>query len=202
MKDLGEDVIRQLNSRLAGDPGTTSLIYKSFGIRVSFQGSLNIFELFPDTPVKLLKDVFEALQLYDLVDLLEKPQKPQEPQPVRSLRPALPLQEIKKLRKTTDPRPTTYHSNVAVLIVTDKNDPYTEGIGFFKSLSSKNDVTVFEWQTLANVVLHFETSEPSRLETMDKTKLRRLEEEAQKEMVNNVSAVSAVIERWIHDQGW
>ena len=40
--------------------------------------------LFLETPLKLLKDVFDALQLFDFVDLLEK-EKP------RTLRPSLPL---------------------------------------------------------------------------------------------------------------
>jgi len=109
---------------------------------------MNIFESFPDTPVKFLKSVFEALELYDLVDLLDRQKKPQ---PVRSLRPALPLQEIEKMRKTTDPRPTTYHSNVAALIITYEKDHFSEGVErFFKGLSSKSDVTVIEWKAQAD----------------------------------------------------
>ena len=68
--------------------------------------------MFPDTPVKLLKEVFEALQLYDLIDLLEEG----KPRATRSLRPALRLQEIEKLRNPDD-RPISYHSSVAVLII-------------------------------------------------------------------------------------
>ena len=179
LKDLSKDVIRELNARLAGDQVAVRHIYKAFGIKGPFQRSMNIFELFPDTPKKLFKAVLEALQLYDLVDLLE------QPQPVRSLRPALPLQEIEKLRKTTDPRPTTYHSNVAVLIITDRKSHHTKGIErFFKDLSSKSDVTVFEWKTQAA------------------TEFRRKKLEIQKKMKNNETSVSAVVERWIHNQGW
>ena len=130
-----------------------------------------MFKLFPDTPVKLFKDVLEALQLYDLVELLEKPR------PVRSLRAALPLQKIEKLRKSTDSRPTTYHSSVAVLIITDEKNHHTEGMErFFKGLSSKSDVTVLEWKVLPRVA------------SQNRTWFE--------------NAVSAVIERWIHNQGW
>lgn len=115
LKDLSEDVSQELRRRLRVDQVAKRHIYKSFGISQHFHRSMNIFESFPDTPVKFLKNVFEALQLCDLVDLLDRQKKPQ---PVRSLRPALPLQEIEKMRETTDPRPTTYHSNVAALIIT------------------------------------------------------------------------------------
>ena len=156
---------------------------------------MSIFELFPDTPVKLFEDVLEALQLYDLVELLEKPRKPR---PVRSLRTALPLQEIKKLRKTADPRPTTYHSNVAVLIITNEKNHRTEGIeSFFKGLSSKSDVTVFEWKTQTSA-LSWLTWQGLSIEP----DLGRKQQEAQKEMETNATAVSAVIKRWIHNQGW
>ena len=195
MKDLNKDAIRDLRARLACDKVSANHIYKSFGIKGSFHQSMNIFELFPDTPVKLFKDVLEALQLYDLVELLEKPQKPQ---PVRSLRSALPLQEIEKLRKITDPRPTTYHSNVAVLIITDVNDHHTEGIErFFKGLSSKSDVSVFKWKRWAYDELIL-----VRLFERDETKARRMEREVQLEMKSNETVVSAVIKRWIQNQGW
>ena len=52
---------------------------------------LDVKDLFPDTPVKMLKDVFEALQLYDLAEFLEKATKP------RALRPVISLKEIEKL---------------------------------------------------------------------------------------------------------
>jgi len=195
LEDLSEDVIRQLKSRLKGDHGATKLIYKSFG--VPFQGSINIFKLFRYTSVKLFKDVLEALQLYDLVELLEKPEKQQ---PVRSLRSALPLQEIEKLRKTTDPRPTTYHSNVAVLIITGEKNSFSEGIErFFKGFGSKSDVTVFEWKTPADDELKSRLSPPERL---DERERRRKIREIRKEMATNETAVSAVMERWIHNQGW
>ena len=191
--DLGEDVIRELAERLEGDGVALMLIYKLFGIKGHLIPA-KIFKLFPDTPVKLFKDVLEALQLYDLVKLVEKPQ------PVRSLRAALPLKEIKKLRKTADPRPTTYHSDVAVLIITNETNHHTEGIArFFKGLSSKSDVTVLEWKILA----YDEFELASQVVPQDHSIwILSKEQEAQKEMETNEKALSAVIERWIHNQGW
>ena len=195
LKHLSKDVIHELNACLAGDEVASRHIYESFGIQRAFHESMNIFELFPDTAVKLFKDVLEALQLYDLIELLEKPQKLQ---PITSLRPALPLQGIEKLKKSTDPRPTTYHSSVAVLIITDEKNHHTEGIErFFKGFSSKSDVTVFEWKIQA--YFEFE-SQQTRQTSLDR--LQRKEQEAWTEMETNARAVSAVIERWIHNQGW
>jgi len=197
LRDLDTDTIRELRARLAGDQVAMRRIHKSFGIRGPFNRSMDIFELFPDTPAKLFKDVLEALQLYDLVELLEKPQKQQ---PVRSLRPALPLQEIEKLRTTTNPRPTTYHSNVAVLIITDGKNHNTEEMErVFKGLSSKSDVTVFEWKTQARVALE---SQLYRWRRPDEAKFGRLEMKTQKKMETNATAVSAILERWIYNQGW
>ena len=172
--DLGKDIIGELDERLKRDEVAVRYISKSFGLKGRLAPEV-ILELFPDTPVKLFKDVLEALQLYDLVELLSE--KPRKSRLGRSLRPALSLQEIEKLRKTADPRPTTYHSNVAVLIITEEKNHRTEGIErFFKGLSSKSDVTVLEWNVLSLVAsehrLWFE------------------------------KAVQAVIERWIHNQGW
>lgn len=103
---------------------------------------MKIFDLFPDTPVKLLKEVFEALQLYDLAELLEK-DKP------RSLRSALPLEEIKKLRQCSD-RPTVFHSQVAVLIIDDakENASVKNIISFFKDLSSDSKTDVVSLESL------------------------------------------------------
>ncbi|XP_068710452.1 uncharacterized protein [Montipora foliosa] len=74
----------------------------------------SIGELFPDTPINLLKDVCKALQMYDLVDLLEKA-KP------RSLRPALPLKEMAKLLNGSN-RPTTVYRKAKVLIIDNEDN--------------------------------------------------------------------------------
>lgn len=188
--DLDEDVIRKLDRSLMGDSVTASHIFGSFGITGPLIPA-EIFKLFPNTPVKLFKDVLEALQLYDLVELLEKPQ------PGPSLRPVLPLQEIEKLRQSTDPRPSTYHSNVAVLIITGEKNHVTEGIErFFKGLSSKSDVTVLEWKKLS----YYECELPSQ--EAAQTKIWIPPKEARKKRKINEKAVLAVIGRWIHNQGW
>ena len=86
----------------------------------------------------MLKDVFEALQLYDLLELLEiKSIKPH-----RSLQLAYTLDEIKKLNGVAD-LPTTYHSCGAVLIITDdENVSIASAIKtFFTDLDNKSDVT-------------------------------------------------------------
>ena len=94
--------------------------------------------MFPETPIKMLKEVFEALKLYDLVELLERATKP------RTLHPALSLKEIETLQDARD-RPTKFYSKAEVLIIQDDenvagND--AERIGtFFKALNSQTQVT-------------------------------------------------------------
>ena len=86
----------------------------------------------------MLKDVFEALQLYDLLELLEiKSIKPHS-----SLQLAYTLDEIKKLNGVAD-LPTTYHSCGAVLIITD-DENVSSGYAIktlFTDLDNKSDVT-------------------------------------------------------------
>ena len=245
-------------------------IYQSFGIKSKVRPLKYIFELFSETPVKLLKDVLEALQLYDLVEVL-----PEKPQKARSLRLALPLEEIEKLRKTADSRPTTIHSSAAVLIIADKENSSTEGIkNFFKGLNSKSDVTIIDCNNLSRIenelqkkreelheeyqkkqeVLHKEFQKEQEVlhkefqkkeeelhrwfqkkkEELQKKFRKKQEElqnefrknqaelqkefrkkqeelqkefpkkqeELQKEIENITTAASAVINRWIHNQGW
>ena len=86
----------------------------------------------------MLKDVFEALQLYDLLELLAiKSIKPHS-----SLQLAYTLDEIKKLNGVAD-LPTTYHSCGAVLIFTD-DENVSSGYAIktlFTDLDNKSDVT-------------------------------------------------------------
>ena len=91
---------------------------------------------FPNTPVDLMRQCFEALQMYDLVDLLEKAVK------TISLRPVLSSGEVETLR--TCNLPTKSHNNVVVLVVNESADKdLNQKIeGFFKELNSQNDVTV------------------------------------------------------------
>ena len=58
----------------------------------------------------MLKEVFEALQLFDFAEFLEKATKP------RTLRPALPLKEIEKLSNVSN-CPTKVYSKAEVLII-------------------------------------------------------------------------------------
>ena len=92
----------------------------------------------------MLKEVFEALQLFDFAELLEKATKP------RTLRPALPLKEIEKLSNVSN-RPTKVYSKAEVLIIelcggpqtaadNDRNDAERVG-SFFKALNSQNEIT-------------------------------------------------------------
>ena len=191
LKDLSSELIRKLKGRLKNDQTAVKQICRSFGIdRSLFLSRAGIFSgiliMFPDTPVKLLKEVFEALQLYDLIDLLEEG----KPQATRSLRPALRLQEIEKLRNPDD-RPISYHSSVSVLIIDGKETYDTKGIEkFFKGLNTKSEVTVIRCRNVIEAV----ESLPVPATEM---------KEAFKREMNKLSAkVSEVIQSWISNQGW
>ena len=132
----------ELTSRLQRDPNALDRFYRSFGLDStkfsSRRGQWSITEFFPDTPIKMLKEVFGALHLYDLVELLERVTKP------RTLHPALSLKEIENLQDASN-RPTKFYSKAKVLIV--HNDEgivgnNAEKIGtFFKALNSQTQVT-------------------------------------------------------------
>ena len=191
LRDLSEEVFRKLERRLENDQTAVKQICQSFGIDRSLffnwaSTFSRILSMFPDTPVKLLKEVFEALQLYDLIDLLEEG----KPRATRSLRPALRLQEIEKLRNPDD-RPISYHSSVAVLIIDFAETCDTEGIKkFFKGLNTKSEVTVMRCR---NVIEAVETS---------KWPMRNLEDSIKREMNKLSPTSSEVIQSWISNQGW
>ena len=137
-------MIAELVCRLRTDPTALQRFYQSFGLdreKDSLYMLENIAELFPDTPVKLLKDVFQALQLYDLAEMLEKVKS-------RALRPSLPLKEMKKLLNASE-RPSKVYSKSEVLIIeySDRNAtedayPDVERIGcFFQALNSQSQIT-------------------------------------------------------------
>ena len=124
--------------RLKRDPAAFKRVIQS--LQPSRLSSFStIVRLFPDTPVTMLKDVFEALQLYDLLELLEIKSAIK---PHSSLQLANTLDEIKKLNGVAD-LPTTYHSCGAVLIITDdENVSGSSAIKtFFTDLDNKSDVT-------------------------------------------------------------
>ena len=153
MKDLPEKVTKELKWQLQSDPVAERWFYESFGLAPPKEGRdpqvLEDLEiLFPETPLKLLKEVFDALQLCDLVDLLEK-EKP------RTLRPSLPLRDIRKIPNNSN-RPTRFYSKAAVLTIgtgtLGQAQSYTQRIGsFFKEFNSRRKVTTISMKTFSQV---------------------------------------------------
>ena len=148
LKDLSKEVTEELTSRLNSNKDVLNQFYRSFGLDPVLLHDArdrprwkNIRSIFPDTPVKLLKEVFEALKLYDFAEFLEKATKP------RTLRPAFPLKEIQKLSNAN--RPIKVYSKVEVLMIdfceanepTVGNDAAAKVGSFFKSLHSQNEIT-------------------------------------------------------------
>ena len=131
-----------MDRKLSADRVGLERVFRFFGLKVDFRPSSHfpsmrqIAHSFPNTPVDLMRQCFEALQMYDLVDLLEKAVK------TSSLRPVLSSGEVETLR--TGNLPTKSHNNVVVLVVNDSADKdLNQKIeGFFKELNSQNDVTV------------------------------------------------------------
>ena len=139
---MNERVISEIRERLKRDSDAFKRVLQSFGITknpLPLRNFSSIFQLFPDTPVTMLKDVFEALQLYDLLELLEIKSAIKLH---RSLQLAYTLDEIKKLNVVAD-LPTTYHSCGAVLIITDDENVSSASAikTFFTDLDDKSDVT-------------------------------------------------------------
>ena len=148
LKDLSMELTEELTSKLNRNKDVLNRFYRSFGLDPDLLHDeldrRNIGKIFPDTPVKLLKEVFEALKLYDFAEFLEKATKP------RTLRPALPLKEIEKLSIVSN-RPTKVYSKAKVLIIdvceacetSADNDVDTVG-SFFKAQNSRNEVTTLK----------------------------------------------------------
>ena len=131
-----------MDRKLSADRVGLERVFRFFGLKVDFRPSSHfpsmrqIAHSSPNTPVDLMRQCFEALQMYDLVDLLEKAVK------TISLRPVLSSGEVETLR--TGNLPTKSHNNVVVLVVNESADKdLNQKIeGFFKELNSQNDVTV------------------------------------------------------------
>lgn len=142
MKDLSEEVVEELTSRLQSDPVALKRFYQSFGLdpeKLYAKGFQTIAEIFPGTPIKTLKDVFKALKLLDLVDLLENVTK------IRALRPALSMKEIEMLPSASY-RPIKDYSKAEILIIDCHNNVSTENdakktASFFQAFNSKSQVT-------------------------------------------------------------
>ena len=142
MAHVDTRVISEIQERLERDHDAFKRVLQSFGISktpLRLRNFSGIFQLFPDTPVTMLKDVFEALQLYDLLELLEIKSAIK---PHSSLQLAYTLDEIKKLNGVAD-LPTTYHSCGAVLIIADDENVSSASAikTFFTDLDNKSDVT-------------------------------------------------------------
>ena len=219
----------ELTSRLLSDPTALDRFYRSFGLDStkfsSRRGQWSITEFFPDTPIKMLKEVFGALHLYDLVELLERVTKP------RTLHPALSLKEIENLQDTRN-RPTKFYSKAKVLII--HNDEgivgnNAEKIGtFLKALNSQTQVTTLSMDPQKEVVnelswlrleterlimtsypyiLHnpysnerilVEQSQQSMKENDTKmTQIKEKEEELKKINEKCLIAISTTIDKWV-----
>ena len=186
MKDLSKELTEELTSKLNRNKDVLNRFYRSFGLDPDLLHDeldrRNIGKIFPDTPVKLLKEVFEALKLYDFAEFLEKATKP------RTLRPALPLKEIEKLSDASN-RPTKVYSKAKVLIVdvceacetSTDNDVETAG-SFFKAQNSRNEVTTLKTDSFMELLADLndlargkikEESDDSRTQTR-KTNLKYL----------------------------
>ena len=140
----------ELTSRLNRNQDVLHQFYRSFGLDPSLLYDFrdrrrNIGNFFPDTPIKLLKEVFEALKLYDFAEFLEKAAKR------RTLRPALPLKEIEKLSNVSN-RPTKVYSKAKVLIVEFSEDYRTSvetAASVFRAQNSRNEVITSSFKGLA-----------------------------------------------------
>ena len=142
------ELTEELTSKLNRNKHVLNRFYRSFGLDADLLHDeldrKNIGNIFPDTPVKLLKEVFEALKLYDFAEFLEKATKP------RTLRLALPLKEIEKLSNVGN-RPTKVYSKAKVLIVdvceaceSSADDDVETAGSFFKAQNSRNEVTTLK----------------------------------------------------------
>ena len=170
----------ELTSKLNRNKDVLNRFYRSFGLDPDLLHDeldrRSIGTIFPDTPVKLLKEVFEALKLYDFAEFLEKATKP------RTLRPALPLKEIEKLSDASN-RPTKVYSKAKVLIVdvcgafkkSANKDVETAG-SFFKAQNSRNEVTTLKTDYFKELLadlenlarrLREENSDDSRAQTRE-----------------------------------
>ena len=141
LKDITEEMTKELTFKLKSDQDTLDRFYRSFGLdptKLRTEELVDIKDIFPDTPVKMLKDVFEALQLYDLAELLERAANP------RTLRPALSLKDIEKLPRAEN-RPPKIFTKAEVLIIDCSNrcdagdNPQNFG-AFFRALNPKSQV--------------------------------------------------------------
>ena len=220
-----------MDRKLSADKVALDRVFRFFGLKVDFRPSSHvscmrqIAHSFPNTPVDLMRQCFEALQMYDLVDLLEKAVK------TSSLRPVLSLGEVETLR--TGNLPTKSHNNVVVLVVNDSADKdLNQKIeGFFKELNSQNDVTVIgskeklqELWDLKESLEHRQLNLQYLRQMVKSEKTKRSNEEffikfefeiaqfekkiatlvgeQMKENEETKTIITSTMDNWIQNQGW
>ena len=220
-----------MDRKLSADEVGLNRVFRFFGLKVDFRPSSHVSCMrqlahnFPNTPVDLMRQCFEALQMYDLVDLLEKAVK------TSSLRPVLSSGEVEALR--TSNLPTKSHNNVVVLVVNDSADKdLNQKIeGFFKELNSQNDVTVIEseeklkelWDLKESLehrqlnlqylrqMIKSEKTKRSCEESFIKfefeiaqfeKKIATLVGEQMKENEETKTIITSTMDNWIQNQGW
>ena len=183
------ELTEELTSKLNRNKDVLNRFYRSFGLDPDLLHDeldrRSIGTIFPDTPVKLLKEVFEALKLYDFAELLEKATKP------RTLRPALPLKEIEKLSIVSN-RPTKVYSKAKVLIVdvcgafenSADNDVETAG-SFFKAQNSRNEVTTLKTDYFKELLADLENLERRLREENSDDSRAQTREALLKELLKN-----------------
>ena len=186
MKDLSKEVTEELTSRLNRNQDVLNQFYRSFGLDPDLlydarDRRRNIGKFFPDTPIKLLKEVFEALKLYDFAEFLEKAAKR------RTLRPGLPLKEIEKLSKVSN-RPTKVYSKAKVLIVEFGEDYRTSvetAASVFRAQNSRNEVTTSSFNGLSADLDKLLRSK--RYDESEDTKAREREEDLKMLLQNKIA---------------
>ena len=136
-------VTGELNQRLEADATAIEKVSRFFGFKgdpFSFP-FLPMEDFFPDTPVSVLKECFEALRLHDLAEILAKV-KP------RALCPALSPDQVEKLQ-LGDRRTKNYSKMAAVVVnVSSEKDTAKMIETFFKDLNPKNEVGVIPFTNL------------------------------------------------------
>ena len=179
----------ELTSKLNRNKDVLNRFYRSFGLDPDLLHDeldrRNIGKIFPDTPVKLLKEVFEALKLYDFAEFLEKATKP------RTLRPALPLKEIEKLSSVSN-RPTKVYSKAKVLIVdvcevcetSADNDVETAG-SFFKAQNSQNEVTTLKTDSFKELLADLDGLARGKVKEENDDSMTQTRETLLKELLKN-----------------
>ena len=220
-----------MDRKLSADEVGLNRVFRFFGLKVDFRPSSHVSCMrqlahnFPNTPVDLMRQCFEALQMYDLVDLLEKAVK------TSSLRPVLSSGEVETLR--TGNLPTKSHNNVVVLVVNDSEDKdLNQKIeGFFKELNSQNDVTVIgskeklqELWDLKESLEHRQLNLQYLRQMVKSEKTKRSNEEffikfefeiaqfekkiatlvgeQMKENEETKTIITSTMDNWIQNQGW